>query len=46
MVDFYKHLLDGMSYAQALRQAKLNMIAKASTAAPRSWSSFVLMGAE
>ncbi|MGH7454080.1 MAG: CHAT domain-containing protein, partial [bacterium] len=46
MVAFYQNALEGKSYAQALRQAKLKMIANKATAAPRLWSSFVLIGVE
>jgi len=43
MVAFYRHMLEGKSYSQALRLAKLKMMANKATAAPRLWSSFVLM---
>lgn len=42
MVQFYKHLMNGQaSYAQALRQAKLDGIAKGYL--PLDWSGFVLI---
>lgn len=44
MVDFYKNYEGGANYAQALRQAKLKMLADPSTASPRYWASFLLMG--
>jgi len=44
MIEFYRQVLDGKDYAGALRQTKLKMMAKAATASPRSWSSFVLIG--
>jgi len=46
MVAFYRQMLAGKSYAQALRQAKLKMMTNKATAAPRLWSSFVLIGAK
>lgn len=42
MAPFYKELLKGESPAAALRQAKLKMIRKNATAAPRIWSSLIL----
>lgn len=42
MVAFYKHLLKGNSYAQALRLAKLDCIAKGYL--PLDWAGFVLIG--
>ena len=46
MVAFYRQMLEGKSYSQALRLAKRKMITNKATAAPRLWSSFVLIGAE
>lgn len=42
MAPFYKELLKGESPAAALRQAKLKMIRKKTTAAPRVWAGMVL----
>lgn len=43
MVAFYKHLLeDGISYSEALRQAKLDCIKKGFL--PMDWAGFVLIG--
>lgn len=42
MVDFYKHLLNGKSYDQALRFAKIDQINKGEL--PMDWSGFVLIG--
>lgn len=42
MVAFYTHLLNGETYANALRLAKLNCIAKGFL--PIDWASFVLIG--
>ncbi|MFW5963175.1 MAG: CHAT domain-containing protein [Bacteroidota bacterium] len=43
MVAFYKHLLEGdVSYAEALRQAKLDCIEKGFS--PMDWAGFVLLG--
>lgn len=44
MKDFYEQSLSGKPYAQALRQAKLNMLLNERTAAPKKWSGFVLIG--
>lgn len=44
MIDFYKHFRDGVSYSEALRQAKLNLIAETDFASPRDWAAFVLFG--
>ena len=44
MVDFYKQMLSGNSYAEALRQAKLKLINNKSSAKPLLWSGFVLIG--
>jgi len=44
MLDFYQAVLDGSSYAQALREAKLNMIQNESTAYPKLWSGYMLIG--
>ncbi len=43
MQDFYEHLADGKSKADALRQAKLDFI-KNYSANPYYWSAFVLSG--
>ena len=45
MVKLYEGILAGKSYSQALREAKLKMITNEATAFPKSWSSFVLIGA-
>jgi|GEM_PF-5518686 len=43
MVSFYKHLLEGgVSYSEALRQAKLDCIEKGFL--PMDWAGFVLIG--
>jgi CHAT domain-containing protein len=44
MVEMYRQIAAGKSYSAALREAKLKMIAKAETAGPQSWTSFVLIG--
>lgn len=46
MIDFYKENLAGKDYSNALREAKLKLIENTVTARPRSWASFVLVGAE
>jgi hypothetical protein len=42
MSAFYGHLHDGHGKADALRRAKLDMLARG--AAPRDWAGFVLLG--
>ena len=44
MEDFYVFVLRGYSYAYALRKAKLKMIENNTTAFPRNWSGFILLG--
>ena len=44
MIDFYKEILAGQNYAQAMRTVKLKMIQNPKTSYPKMWSSFVLMG--
>lgn len=44
MIDLYKNILNGNTYASSLRQAKLNMIKNSDTAFPGKWSGFVLIG--
>ncbi len=44
MVDFYGHVLRGMSLMRSVRSAKLSLIASPLTAFPREWAGFVLLG--
>lgn len=44
MAAFYRHLAEHGSRAEALRAAKLDLLAQSSTAAPRFWAPFVLIG--
>jgi len=44
MIDFYRNLLAGKSYAEALRAVKLKMIKTESLASPNLWSGFLLIG--
>jgi len=44
MERFYYYILQGNSYSASLRKAKLKLIKKRSTAFPRNWSSFILLG--
>jgi CHAT domain-containing protein/Tfp pilus assembly protein PilF len=44
MIDFYKSYFKESSYTSALRQAKLKMLADPTSAQPKYWSAFVLMG--
>jgi len=43
MIDFYKEILDGNSYSESLRNAKLRMIENPNTSFPVFWSSFLLI---
>jgi CHAT domain-containing protein len=45
MIDFYKFYLETNDYSAALRQAKLKMLQDPTTANPRYWAAFVLIGA-
>ena len=44
MANFYKKVLDGAGYSEALRYAKLKMIKKSKTATPKLWAGFTLTG--
>ncbi len=44
MVEFYRNLLSGESYAESLRAAKLHLVQSEATAFPLKWAGFVLMG--
>jgi CHAT domain-containing protein len=44
MADFYGHLAEGLSKAEALRKAKLDMMGNGASSAPRYWAAFVLLG--
>ena len=44
MIDFYKYYFEGQSYTEALRQAKLKMLENPTSALPKYWSAFVLIG--
>ena len=44
MVEFYRNILQGKSYAASLREAKLKMLQNPATAFPQKWSGFVLIG--
>jgi CHAT domain-containing protein/tetratricopeptide (TPR) repeat protein len=44
MVRFYDRMLEGNSYAAALRAAKLSMIADPRSAAPAKWAGFIITG--
>lgn len=44
MIDFYKNYLTMEDYSQSLRQAKLKMLQNSTTANPRFWAPFVLIG--
>jgi CHAT domain-containing protein len=44
MEAFYSHLASGEAKADALRNAKLEMLGDPATASPRAWAAFVLVG--
>ena len=44
MVDFYGNILEGKSYSESLRTAKLNLLNNETTAAPHFWSPYLLIG--
>ncbi len=44
MERFYDHLAAGESKAEALREAKLDMLRDSASSAPRYWAAFVLLG--
>lgn len=44
MVYFYKNILKGKDYAEALRLAKLKLIKKSKTKLPKYWAGLVLVG--
>lgn len=44
MIDFYGQILAGKDYPEALRQAKLNLLNRETTAAPHFWSPYLLIG--
>jgi CHAT domain-containing protein len=44
MTDFYRSMLQGNNYAQALRAAKLGMIKSVEYSSPYYWAPFVLIG--
>jgi CHAT domain-containing protein len=44
MVNFYSELLKGVSYSESLQKTKLKMLKDNSTAFPKYWGAFVLMG--
>jgi CHAT domain-containing protein len=44
MINFYKNYMKTPSYTTALRQAKLQLLQNPTTANPRFWAPFVLMG--
>ncbi len=44
MIEFYRNILQGYPFCQALQKAKLAMIRDPFTAFPKYWSGFVLVG--
>jgi CHAT domain-containing protein/Tfp pilus assembly protein PilF len=44
MIELYQNILQGKSYATALKQAKLSLINDPFTAFPKYWSGFILVG--
>ncbi|MBL7127786.1 MAG: CHAT domain-containing protein [Ignavibacteria bacterium] len=46
MIDFYRHIKEGKTITQSLREAKLNMINSKEYKHPYYWAPFVLFGME
>ncbi len=46
MIKFYDSLLNDLTYSEAIRKSKLELIAKEETAFPKFWSGFILLGAD
>jgi CHAT domain-containing protein len=44
MIEFYRQMMNGKKYSEALRLAKLKLISSEITARPRSWAGFLLIG--
>lgn len=44
MVECYSNILEGKTYAEALKQAKLKLLSNPGTSFPFFWSGFVLVG--
>ena len=44
MVHFYKQLLNGENYPEALRKAKLKIMSNSKTSQPKYWAAWVLLG--
>jgi CHAT domain-containing protein len=44
MIDFYSSIIEGESYSNALRKAKLKLIENEETAFPTNWAGFILVG--
>lgn len=44
MIEFYRYVKEGHSYAEALQMAKLDLINQPEFAAPRNWAAFILQG--
>jgi CHAT domain-containing protein len=44
MVEFYKNVLAGKSYPDALQSAKLTMLSGPETLLPLLWAGFVVLG--
>lgn len=44
MLEFYRHVLSGQTYAESLRHAKLKMLRSEITSLPAYWSPFLLIG--
>lgn len=46
MIEFYRQMMNGKKYSDALRLAKLKLISSEITARPRSWAGFLLIGTD
>ncbi|GEM_PF-2356704 len=44
MYEFYRHVIAGESYPDALRNAKLHLIGREESSLPMLWSGFIMIG--
>ena len=44
MIALYENIFSGKSYSESLRNAKRELISKKSTAFPKNWAGFILLG--
>lgn len=44
MISFYNQIMEGKTYGESIREAKMELISNPETAAPRYWAAFILNG--